>query len=100
MAEYIEREKVIKMAEINKAVCQCLADIVDVRDIVNCVPAADVAPVVHGHWIKDFHLSVQYECSECHNCIGEEPHYDYINDVMRYPKYCEHCGAKMDRKQK
>jgi hypothetical protein len=50
----------------------------------------------HGRWIKHSCLITWYECSECNGCIAEKPHYDYANDVMHYPKYCEHCGAKME----
>ncbi len=85
MAEYIKREEVIKMAKINKAVCQCLADIVDVRDIVNCVPTADVAPVRHGHWIICSDGYYPY-CSEC----TKEPQGRVMTD------WCPNCGAKMD----
>lgn len=46
MSDYIEREAVIKFAESNKAVSQALADIVDIREIVNDVPSADVIKVV------------------------------------------------------
>lgn len=51
------------------------------------VPAADVAPVVHGEWIN---LGV---CSNCGKNI-----YDGIDaDIWsRYePPYCPNCGAKM-----
>ncbi len=57
-------------------------------------PVADVAPVVHGHWLaweeqfpdnkppRKNNLGVF--CSACHN------HADNIN------AYCPNCGAKMD----
>lgn len=57
MAEYIEREKTIK--RIQKAYCadcnsyngvRCRAcGIGDAIDMIEDAPAADVAPVVHGH---------------------------------------------------
>ncbi len=52
------------------------------------VPSADVAPVRHGHWIKnDPHcdgLAFLWNCSEC----GEESDEGY--------RYCPACGARMD----
>ena len=51
-------------------------------------PAADVAPVKHGHWRQ-----VDESKCECSNCgivalIGLYPHGD--------KNYCPNCGAKMD----
>ena len=55
-------------------------------------PTADVAPVVHGKWIKNELLSTDfapvYDCSECHKSIEQK----YIT----LPPRCEHCGALMD----
>ena len=54
MAEYIEREVAIKAVE--KADYTAIADDADsckanyLREIIESVPAADVAPVVHGRW--------------------------------------------------
>jgi len=53
------------------------------------LPAADVAPVVHGKWVEqhsDFDLCgiVYYECSECKREQQVKWH------------YCPNCGAKMD----
>ena len=62
------------------------------------LPAADVAPVVHGRWIKDsdsfqtddyYCCYFDYTCSEC----GE-----IVNDRYKLPNYCPDCGAKMDGK--
>ena len=54
---------------------------------INKIPAADVAPVVHGHWIRQDESFTRYKCSnpECgvENCSGFE-------------NYCPNCGAKMD----
>ncbi len=113
MAEYIERDKVIKMAETNKAVCLCEAGIVDVQSLVNCVPTADVRPERHGRWIfqkpnanfcgvdddfidclaTDFGISVDKTrqiISLLHpwrcSCCGK---------LSRSARYCQNCGAKM-----
>ena len=55
------------------------------------LPAADVAPVVHGEWVEELKVLsfgqedkvIAYKCSEC-GAIECEKH-----------PYC-HCGAKMD----
>ena len=50
----------------------------------NLIPAADVAPVVHGRWIKG---SSNPYCSKCFvECRDETP-------------FCPNCGAKMDGKE-
>ena len=55
------------------------------------IPAADVAPVVHGKWIKDDFLSDDVnnaeKCSQCGELIG------WFGNL---PKYCPNCGARMD----
>ena len=86
--EYIEREALIEEAKHNKAVCQAIADIVDVKDIINNTPVADVAPIRHGHWVKEKpDVLIHWHCSVCKNCYYlEEPN----------ANYCPNCGAKMD----
>lgn len=55
------------------------------------IPAADVAEVVHGRWIKDDFLSDDVnnaeKCSQCGELIG------WFGNL---PNYCPNCGAKMD----
>ena len=55
------------------------------------IPAADVAPVPHGHWVKEkSDVLIHWHCSVCENCYYlEEPNADY----------CPRCGAKMDGKE-
>lgn len=111
MAEYIERGAAIKCAEKSyKMWCLAMAAADGEREINKCykmqdvckaigevfkiVPAADVAPVVHGRWLtweeqfpgleprRKNNLGVY--CSSCHT------HSDCISP------YCPICGAKMD----
>lgn len=102
--EFIEREaaleKVIEVKhhdpELSGVVLHRYIKEIDLKDI----PAADVAPVVHGQWIgidssywKPTHsgdISVfrkTYRCSECRRrtAIAEN--------------YCPNCGAKMDKEE-
>ena len=55
------------------------------------IPAADVAPVVHGHWL---HLkNGEVRCSVCNalTCVGSD-----LSEMTKDIFYCYHCGAKMD----
>lgn len=97
MAEYIERESVIAEANHNKAVGMAIADIVDIKEILNNVPAADVERVKHGHW---YNRGGRFRCSVCDTKA-------YLKDVggtggwsheyiQQQSPYCPNCGARMD----
>ena len=66
-----------------------------VPNILACIHSADVAPVVHGKWVKDenschydYYLTYfDFNCSIC----GE-----IENDQHGLPNYCPNCGAKME----
>lgn len=60
------------------------------------MPAADVAEVVHGEWLRsddDWNSLTTIQCSLC----SEEWCFETYDDVslLNY-KYCPNCGAKMD----
>ena len=55
--------------------------------MIDSMPAADVAPVVHGRWIKDIPMGYRCSRSDC-RCLS----------VCKTP-YCPKCGAKMDGKE-
>ena len=90
MAEYIEREAAVKIAEKyglangsalgrHTGLADCIAS--EIADI----PTADVAPVVHGRWIASHD-----EFCACSIC--KYPVYVGWNQT----NYCPNCGAKMD----
>lgn len=81
MAEYIEREALLeKLAE--RDLCLCVSE----SDIKN-MPAADVAPVVHGRWVDNgIPGSMLSGCSVCGFSCG----------AFSF-SYCPHCGAKMGK---
>lgn len=57
----------------------------------NLIPAADVAPVVHGRWV-----SVAGKRDRiCSRCLHNEP-YKNADDDAEVFEFCPHCGAKMD----
>ena len=84
MPEYIERGAAIELLYYN-ADETCSAVVCDFETI----PAADVAPVVHGRWA---HLGGdEWCCSACGFVITTEGSWDKPTK-----KYCEDCGARMD----
>lgn len=84
MAEYIEREKAYEAVLF--ATCGS-GHQYEATCAIDRIPEADVAPVVHGHWIRQDESFTRFKCSnpECgiENCSGFE-------------NYCPNCGAKMD----
>ena len=81
MAEYIDKANVYKLFEDTSGIIR-----LHVAD-VDQIPAADVAPVVHGRWEKYNQSACVYMCSEC-GLKGVD--YDVL--LMNY---CPKCGAKM-----
>ena len=57
------------------------------KDLIRKAPTADVAPVVHGEWIRK---NGELYCSVC----GNEA---LMDEVYYKSPYCPDCGAKMDR---
>lgn len=67
----------------------------EIVDALENIPAADVAPVVYGRWIRPHWRNSNY-CCDCSECGGEAMHRDYQwNKNGIYP-ICPNCGAKMD----
>ena len=82
MAEYIEREAVLKEAESR---IMWGASAAAVYELIRDAPAADVAPVRHGRWVD-----TDSEFAQCSLC--KYPVYAAWNAT----NYCPNCGAKMD----
>lgn len=92
MAEYIEREAIEKFIEDGLNTSDMAKrfghDAIEIMAEVHYMPAADVAPVVHGKWIARsdkgiISMTHPYMCSRCWRVeMDKEP-------------YCN-CGAKMD----
>lgn len=103
MAEYIERKAVEQFIENglnnpdrNKAFGH---DAIEIMAEVHYMPAADVAPVVHGRWerigVVGKNLPL-YPC--CSACGGVSAAYRSQWEGYHGPwRYCPSCGAKMDR---
>lgn len=81
MPEYIEREAVIDLITRryeNPEIC---------TQEINSIPAADVAPVVHGQWVDG-------KCSNCGVDIPTDDAHDAIFETEC--RFCYYWGAKMD----
>lgn len=64
----------------------------DVQEWLEEAPTIDYAPVRHGEWIED---RMDWKCSCCDITFNDNLQYIRLaEDEM--PKYCPHCGAKMD----
>lgn len=59
----------------------------DLAEDFYSIPAADVAPVVHGLWVE--HLD-EMECSVC------KRQWNYCDNDTNTFNFCPNCGAKMD----
>ena len=91
MAEYIEREAAIRVVNGQSSFTMTRSSLID---SISKLPAADVAPVVHGKWVVRFdgpYKRRRCYCSHCgkHNGVGG------IAQNQEKP-YCPNCGAKMD----
>jgi len=78
--EYIEREAAI-------AAVDCTQVIVGdwIRNNIQKIPAADVAPVRHGRWISMSEFAQLWKCSVCGKLTRRNA-----------PAYCPNCGAKVE----
>ena len=99
MTEYIERANLIArikyyVTHTPKDKGENYAYSVMLNEILNR-PAADVAPVVHGHWIwheEEF----EYECSACHCRFDYNHMFELFDHGFQYANWCPNCGSKMD----
>ena len=113
MAEYIEREALLKrldMAIDCKNCPRCVdmktyydrcayTDIQDVCGVISDIPAADVQPVKRGYWEEVTDYSgwgdTHYRCSVC----GEEWYLEDGKPKDNNMNFCPRCGARMDGEQ-
>lgn len=87
MAEYIEREAAKRRLNLDYAYAAA--------KMLDEVDAEDVAPVVHGRWIRYHEADLGwdeygYRCSECKVEIEDKDFWDM------FTKRCPNCGARMD----
>ena len=90
MDEYIKRKEIRKAYEkLARSYMHGEPYIADWKfdEMIEELPAADVAPVRHGQWIYDKKAQRPY-CSVCKGYF-----YGATNSPM---SYCPNCGTKMD----
>ena len=98
MSEYIEREALKAMfSSDNKSWETAICSVIDF------VPAADVAPVVHGEWREDTDpADGDLRCTHCGTawpkCVQKQIEEQGIWTLQTLFKYCPNCGAKMEVK--
>lgn len=100
MAEYISREAVCYQLEKQASIDGQPRAIRRARRIVANFPAADVAPVVHAHWAKEYTLG-WYDGEQNYKLICPACNYSYLDNHLgaiapKHFNYCPNCGAKMD----
>lgn len=90
MPEYIAKGKAKEAVDFAVELSKSEYDMM--CDAINQIPAADVAPVVHGRWIdtgeKDTDGNAWFVCNIC-------GHRDLHAPLMDVP-HCWFCGAKMN----
>lgn len=100
MGDYISRDMAI--ARLTKVeVTNRLATMTDAKREIAEMPAADVAPVVHGEWeAADWR---EYDANSCEViCYPKDgiacTHCRYVfkKDALWKKNFCPNCGAKMD----
>ena len=112
MAEYIDKQKLMKnFGGYDLTKCQKYGNtsqkqrdmsydtmmMYEIADEIDCAPAADVAPVVHGRMKKSGEYTVeryQYKIVEEKCSVCE--HYSIRFKHKSESNFCSRCGAKMD----
>lgn len=92
MAEYIEKNAAIaKLTRLE--VTEPLSTMIDAKRMLADMPAADVAPVRRGHWVR---VGNGTTCSECMQGLlrinGKQSEWVDLSGMS----YCPNCGAKME----
>ena len=95
MARYIDADKFYqKLDKTQTKRKECTVDYLEVFEMLDDIPTADVVEVKHGKWVetKEWYFDeyaqsdYQRKCYECSICKRTEQYKE---------PYC-HCGAKMD----
>lgn len=98
MDDYIKREDALQAIESCAGWSRPLES---AYEETQAMPAADVAPVVHGKWsINEYEF---FTCSVCgggyyNGAESTAQAESYLNSGFTY-NYCPNCGAKMDKEE-
>jgi hypothetical protein len=105
MAEYIDRETMLKYLEENNTADEWIVGQYNadwIYSFIESQPTADVEEVKHGEWIDKFNGKYANPTFVCSNCGEKALLENYINELnqWRYRQSlstrCPFCGAKMD----
>lgn len=91
MDEYIDKNATVGILEAmsRSADCECIKKRLEkAAKRVNTIPAADVAPMVHGRW-KYYHKQNK---AVCMRCSFERD----LDENFGAAISCPNCGAKME----
>lgn len=92
MTKYVDidvAKEAVRKAECDANWDECRFDAEFIENALDFVPAANVAPVVHGKWIPDGDFVI---CSQCEAEMNQKNSLGMGNSK----NYCPNCGAKMD----
>lgn len=92
MTKYVDidvAKEAVRKAECDANWDECRFDAEFIENALDFIPAADVAPVVHGRWIADGDFVI---CSQCEAEMNQKNSLGMENSK----NYCPNCGAKMD----
>lgn len=90
--EYIRKEDAKSVTWKQPSYTDPLNILTEVRDRIEYIKPADVAPVRHGKWLPIVSYNNTYKCSECGRLLVDIT--DGLKTVAKHYPYC-HCGAKM-----
>lgn len=103
MAEYIDREAALEnvcfdCCENGGCKVKCAEYLA-----MKAIPAADVAPVIHARWRKEYTLG-WYDGEQNYKLICPSCNYSYLDNhlgaiVPKHFNYCPNCGAKMEESE-
>lgn len=89
MTKYVDIDAVkeaVRMAECDADYDGRRFDAEFIENALDFIPAADVAPVVHGRWNSMDGYKMRVVCSVC----GWD-----VPEYGKFYSYCPNCGAKM-----
>ena len=96
MTEYIDKAAAVRILEAKSDMTVCndaQLYFMAAAKMIGLLPSADVAPVIHAHWIFEHHprdtgyYFIRIVCSNCGLKTDGKS------------KYCPNCGAKMDESE-
>lgn len=95
MAEYIDKTKLIADGWVlNRTYPYDERTMVYETMEITDIPSADVAPVVHGHWVNVRVSARGDSAADCNQC-GTTVHTSFSDNV----NFCPNCGARMDKEE-